>query len=220
MIKFSFDTSKYKFREMVADLFEVDNLEKIHEHDPDLVKDDYRKLNIHNENTTDFHDKFYKKLNNNWTELYEAYDKFIHDEVEPIFDEKFHYQYLPSFRVHLPKDNQAVHTWHFDSDPLHKHPLGEKNFFLPLTRCYGTNTMWVESEPWKLDFKPVELSYGEYIMFNGNQCHHGNKPNKTNLTRFSFDFRVIPLSKYNPNYELESESNSNKFVVGSYYKEL
>ena len=80
MIKFSFDVNKYKFKEMVSDLFEVDNLEKIHEHNPELVKDDYRKLNIHNENTTDFQDKFIKP-NDNWTELYDRYDKFIHDEI-------------------------------------------------------------------------------------------------------------------------------------------
>ena len=89
MIKFSFDVNKYKFKEMVSDLFEVDNLEKIHEHNPELVKDDYRKLNIHNENTTDFHDKFYKKLNDNWTELYDAYDKFIHDEINLLRVQKF-----------------------------------------------------------------------------------------------------------------------------------
>ena len=40
--------------------------------------------------------------------------------------------------------------------------------------------------------------YGQYCMFNGNKCTHGNKPNKTSLTRVSFDFRVIPISKYNP----------------------
>ena len=46
MIKFSFDVNKYKFKEMVSDLFEVDNLEKIHEHNPELVKDDYRKNKV------------------------------------------------------------------------------------------------------------------------------------------------------------------------------
>ena len=107
-----------------------------------------------------------------------------------------------------------------NSDQLHKHPDGEINFYLPLTKAYGTNTIWAESEPMKLDFKSLDTKYGEYWKANFNKCLHGNKPNVTSNTRISFDFRVIPLSKYNPDYRAESESKSNKFVVGSYYKEL
>ena len=82
--------------------------------------------------------------------------------------------------------------------------------------------MWIESEPFKLDFKPLEGDYGNFWTNEGNICIHGNKPNLTNITRMSFDFRVIPLSKYDPEYGkgVESLSNANKFVVGSYYKEL
>ena len=49
---------------------------------------------------------------------------------------------------------------------------------------------------------------------------HGNKPNVSEITRMSFDFRIVPLSKYDPEHTLTSESNSNKFIVGEYYKEL
>ena len=73
------------------------------------------------------------------------------------------------------------------------------NILLPLTRCYGTNTMWIESEPYKLDFQPLEGDYGNFWTNNGNVCMHGNKPNVSSVTRMSFDFRIIPLSKYNPN---------------------
>ena len=220
MKKYSYNTAKYRFRELVSELFQVDELEKIHKNKSEWVRDEYKRMTINEENTTDFHDTFYKKLNDNWTDLYESYDKFIHDEIVPIMDEKFHYQYLPSFRVQLPDENQAVHTWHCDSDPLHKHPKGEINIWLPLTRCYGTNTMWIESEPFKLDFQPLEGDYGNFWTNNGNVCMHGNKPNVTSVTRMSFDFRIIPLSKYNPNYSVTSANHSNKFVVGGYYKEL
>ena len=192
MKKSTFDTDKYKFRELVSDALGVKNLEKIHEVKDDWIKDSYRHLNIHNENTTIFHDVFYKRLNDNWTEFYDTYENFIHDEIVPVLDERFHYQYLPSFRIQLPFDNQAVHTWHYDSDQLHNHPKGEINFWLPLTKAYGTNTMWIESEPFKLDFKPLEGDYGDFWSNNGNVCIHGNKPNITNNTRISFDFRVIP----------------------------
>jgi hypothetical protein len=220
MIKYAYDTNKYRFREMVSELFGVGELERVHEIKPELVREEYRNLNIHNENTTDFHDIFYKKLNDNWTDLYEAYDDFIQNEIVPLVDEKFHYQYLPSFRIQLPYDNQAIHTWHYDSDQLHGHPIGEINFWLPLTKCYDTNTMWVESEQFKLDFKSLDGNYGDFWSTNANVCIHGNKPNITNSTRMSFDFRVIPLSKFDESNESKSVSKSNKFVVGSYYKEL
>jgi len=220
MKKYKYNTDKYRFRELVSELFQVDVLEKIHEDKSDWVKDEYKTLNIYNENTTDFHEAFYKKLNENWPELHKYYDDFIHTEIVPIFNEKFYYQYLPSFRIHLPYNNQAIHTWHSDSDQLHKHPKGEINIWLPLTKCYGTNTMWIESEPFKLDFKPLEGDYGNFWTNKGNVCMHGNKPNLTNMTRISFDFRIIPLSKYDPNFKESSNDKSNKFLLGGYYKEL
>lgn len=220
MKKYKYNTDKYRFRELVSELFQVDVLEKIHEDKSDWVKDEYKTLNIYNENTTDFHEAFYKKLNENWPELHKSYDDFIHTEIVPIFNEKFYYQYLPSFRIHLPYNNQAIHTWHSDSDQLHKHPKGEINIWLPLTKCYGTNTMWIESEPFKLDFKPLEGDYGNFWTNKGNVCMHGNKPNLTNMTRISFDFRIIPLSKYDPNFKESSNDKSNKFLLGGYYKEL
>tara|TARA_R110000796_G_scaffold249455_1_gene377256 strand:- start:40 stop:696 length:657 start_codon:yes stop_codon:yes gene_type:complete len=212
-----FDVSKYGFRNLVSDLFHVDELENIHEIRKDLLPTE--SLNLYTESSTKFHNIFYSKLNDNWTSFYDLYDNFIHTEVTKLFSEPFHYQKWPTFRVHIPND-QAIHTFHSDGDPLHKHPPGEINFFLPLTRCYGTNTMWVESEPMKLDFKPIELQYGKYSMFNGNQCMHGNKPNKTSLTRISFDFRVIPLSKYNPSWETLSATSNTKFSLGHYYTHL
>jgi len=220
MAKLNYNTLKYRFRELVCEAFEVDNLENLHESKIQLMEEGLNKLNIHNENSTKFHKEFYKKLNDNWVDFYTAYESFIHNEIVPLLDEKFHYQYLPTFRVQLPFDNQAVHTWHYDSDQLHKHPEGEINFWMPLTSAYDTNTMWAESEPRKLDFKPIEGGYGDYWMLNLNKCLHGNKPNKTSITRVSLDFRIIPLSKYDPSFSGETESEAKKFILGSYYKEL
>ena len=212
-----FDVNKYRVRSLVSDVFHTEELEKIHEVRKDLLPTE--SLNLYTESSTKFHNTFYTKLNDNWTEFYELYDNFIHNEVTKLLDEPFHYQKWPTFRVHIPND-QAIHTFHSDGDPLHKHPPGEINFFLPLTRCYGTNTIWVESQPMKLDFKPIELKYGQYSMFNGNQCMHGNKPNKTSLTRISFDFRIIPLSKYNPTWNTDSPTSHTKFSLGHYYTNL
>lgn len=215
--KEKFDITKYDFRNLVSKLFNVDDLSNIHNLRKDLMPTEL--LDFYTESSTKFHNEFYKKLNDNWTDFYDLYDNFIHTEIVKLFGKNFIYQKWPSFRVHIPND-QAIHTWHSDSDPLHRHPPDEINFYLPLTKAYGTNTIWVESEPWKLDFKPFVCNYGEYYIFNGNKCLHGNKPNKTNFTRVSFDFRIMPKEKYNPNWNDESPTSKTKFVIGRYYKEL
>ena len=71
MKKYTYDTTKYRFRELVSEVFEEDNLEKRHEVKKDWIDDNYQKLNIHNENTTKFHEVFYKRLNSDWTEFYD-----------------------------------------------------------------------------------------------------------------------------------------------------
>ena len=122
MAKLHFDTSEYRFKELVCEVFKVSDLENLHISKNQWMEGDLTKLNVHNENSTKFHQAFYSKLNDNWIEFYETYTNFIHNEIVPLLNEKFHYQYLPSFRIQLPFDNQAVHTWHYDSDQLHKHP--------------------------------------------------------------------------------------------------
>lgn len=46
----------------------------------------------------------------------------------------------------------------------------EVNFWVPLSRVYGTNSLWTESEPGKGDFRPVEAEPGVGFRFYGNQC--------------------------------------------------
>ena len=49
-----------------------------------------------------------------------------------------------------------------------------------------------------------------------NKCLHYNKINKTDITRVSFDFRIIPFSKYKDTDKL-SATNKTKFILGEYY---
>jgi hypothetical protein len=63
------------------------------------------------------------------------------------------------------------------------------NIWLPVTRVYGSNSMYVESAPGLSDFKPVELDYGEALMFYGTEMVHGTLDNVSGGTRISYDFR-------------------------------
>jgi ectoine hydroxylase-related dioxygenase (phytanoyl-CoA dioxygenase family) len=216
MIKVKYNTSKYKFSEMVKDLFQVTDLQYLHLERKDLHPNDI--LVFDNESKTKYHNKFYQKMNSHWPALKNSYDLFIKNEITKYVKEDFIYQYMPSFRIHLPND-KAIHKWHYDSDSDHLHPEWEINFQVALTDMYNTQATWVESVPGLKNFKPMEMCYGEFYIFNGNKCTHGNKENTSGKTRISFDFRVLPKNKYNPTSK-ESVTAKKKFLLGEYYREV
>ena len=105
MAKLNYNTLKYRFRELVCEAFEVDNLENLHESKIQWMEEGLNKLNVHNENSTKFHKEFYKKLNDNWVDFYTAYESFIHNEIVPLLDEKFHAKHKPADGFVLPQND-------------------------------------------------------------------------------------------------------------------
>lgn len=202
---FNYDIEKYPFREIIEDVFQTPFLEKIHkEKDYDLfVKG------------TDQHTSWHRSFYDNLDKFLPIYDKFIHDVVRPIFGEEIVYQKVPTFRVQLV-NNLGVFEFHRDRD--YSHNEEERNFFLPFTDAYSTNTIWVESEEDKADYAPMTTLYGQIVKWNGNSLMHGNKQNTTQNTRVSADFRVIPVSKYNEEEGTSAIYTKMKFKVGDYYK--
>lgn len=214
-----YDPKLYNFCKEVEKYFNIQagKLDEIHNIRKDLIP--FENLNFNNETKTKFHEIFYSNLNSrNGKEIQSIYEQFIEDIVAPLFSDNFLYQKFPSFRIHLP-DRKAIHKWHYDSDPDHKHPLWEINFQIALTKAYDTNAMWLESVPGLKDYKPVELDVGQIAIFNGNTCSHGNKHNVTNKTRVSMDFRVLPYQRYKQQEEqaLESVTAKLKFKPSGYY---
>lgn len=124
----------------------------------------------------------------------EAYRHFIQDVVAPLVGDPLGvvFQCPPTVRCQLPS-SRPLGQQHRD-DQYEGHQGEEINFWLPLTRVWGNNTLHVESSPGKADFRPLELQYGEFFRFDGGQCEHFTKANDTGSTRVSLDFRVIPRS--------------------------
>tara|TARA_B100000963_G_C22625729_1_gene672236 strand:- start:15 stop:686 length:672 start_codon:yes stop_codon:yes gene_type:complete len=211
-----YNLEEYNFCEEVKNIFDVDELKNLHVERSDLLPQD--KLNFDNETRTDFHSTFYGVLNSDdGFGIKTIYENFIKQVVAPMFKRSFVYQAFPSFRVHIPND-QAVHKWHYDSDENHNHPDWEINFQLALTNMYQSNAMWIESVPGLRDFKPLEMIPGQFAIFYGNKCAHGNKENTTGNTRVSMDFRVIPYEKHDESQAKNSATANTKFVIGEYYK--
>ena len=223
---YPYSTKKYNFRKMLLDLYNVDDLESIHNNRSELLPTAHELAKPWplNEGKSKFDDLFYSKLREPWTEFINLYEDFIREYVAPTVLEGFIYQKTPNFRIH-PPNGKAVTKWHFDADTDHQHPVGEVNFVIPMTVMKGTAATWMESEYNKEDYFPLDLEYGQFASFNGNRCHHGNKVNTTGKTRISFDFRILPMSSYPPKgLYPESFGGSvwmkTKYDIGGYYKKF
>lgn len=212
MEKYSYDTVKYNFGEKIKELYNISNLDKIHDEWEGAIKYDVLD-NVETDQRTVYHKHFYDNVaSTNW---YPLYEEFIRDVVQEIVGEPIYFQKIPTFRVHQPK-NLAVAAYHKDSE--YSHSVYEMNFFLPLTDAFGNNTIWAETEVDKGDYQPMEAKYGEMWYWNGATLKHGNKLNDTGKSRVSVDFRIIPISKYQDEGK-QSITNHTKMVLGEYWKE-
>jgi hypothetical protein len=129
------------------------------------------------------------------------------------------YQRDPNLRVHLAGTGHHLTQRHKDAQ-YHHQPL-ELNFWIPLTRAHGTNTLFVESAPGAGDFSPFELGPGEGIQFWGHACEHYTLPNETGETRVSFDFRFVPPGMYRERYPNSHKSDGTpRFAIGGFFDTL
>ena len=151
-------------------------------------------------------------------EFGDVYLKFLEDVIKPRFNEEIVYQKIPTFRVHLP-GNISVGEFHKDKHYRNEewaNKVQELNYFVPLTKAYGTNTIWAETEEDLGDYKEMRANYGECVEWSATKLTHGNKQNITSVTRVSFDFRVIPKSMYVQSDHLTINKKI-PFDIGGYY---
>jgi perosamine synthetase len=220
---YTYDTLNHNFIDYFKNLYNVDDLEKLN-----LSEEEEQKKDILDGNDSDLHKIFYQdiKTNNNFKKKYcefikEIFNVFFHEEKMLIF------QSYPSIRIQY-KNGKTIPP-HKDSDNLSNHPIGEKNFIIPITTMKNTNTIVIESEPDKCDFRNITLNPGELFYFNGNTCTHYNNTNQEGKIRISFDFRIIltkdyinyinncDLKKTNPR-DIQLNRSPTLMIVGRYYQ--
>ena len=214
--KLSYDKNKYNMVKSVRNIFdcELNELHNYSQQEYELFTE------VGKDSHTEFHKHFYNKIDEGWDDLKDIYYNFIEEVILPYLElDEALVQETPNFRVQLP-NNVAVVIKHYDSDRLHKHPIGEINFIYALTDMYDTNTVMVEKMPRLGEFIQLNLKSGECISFNGNCCEHYNNINKTGQTRVSFDFRILPLNFYNPNCNVTSVTTNKQYIEGGYYKRV
>ena len=170
------------------------------------------------------------------------YETFILDLIKPIFnilpEDKIVFQKTPNIRFHLPPcsnigyiiDSKNIHSdvigLHIDSE--FGHPKNEKNIIIPLTKMFGSNSLYYNSVADPninvYEYNNLVMDLNNFYIGNLNECYHYNKINTTGFARVSLDFRILTLHDYEnhiKNNEISySETFKNKFIVGDYYKML
>lgn len=212
-----YSTDQFNFYEVISTKLQCSNLEDIH-----LQKE----FNYHtvfkrqNDQSTHYHKAFYDLARTQ--EFSDLYKGFLQEIIKPYFhNREIVYQSIPTFRLHFPQ-NIAVGEYHRDRnyrDIDWAKKVKETNFFLPFTKAFGTNTIWVESQEGKEDFSPIEVEYGQVVAWDGANLLHGNKTNTETKTRISVDFRVMLKENYLPS-TAGSINTKSKFAIGGYYSEM
>jgi ectoine hydroxylase-related dioxygenase (phytanoyl-CoA dioxygenase family) len=64
----------------------------------------------------------------------------------------------------------------------------------------------------------MEAKVGEYYIWNGANLLHGNKENKTGVSRVSVDFRLIKLDNFS--YNGTSVTTKVPMELGHYWSQL
>lgn len=208
--KVLYDTDQYNFREMLQDHLGFHNLSLIH----GTVEQIERAHRV--SPGDDQHTSVHRRLYEIDLDFMRTYRSFVKNVAAPIvLSSSYLYQSIPTFRIHMPGNKAVGGEWHKDTD--YNHPKGEINFLVPLTRSYGSNTIHIESSPGLGDFNPVNMEYGEMLVFDGGSCRHGNVLNTTGLTRVSFDFRILPNDKVPAQSPGRSVCAGIEFAEGGYY---
>ena len=206
--KIKYDTSKYQFRPLIKKILGEKSLENLHE-----VKK-YERYTEPTDQATMWHETYYVHFKRYF---YPLYKQFIEEFVKPHFEyDEIIYQKIPTFRVHQV-DNLGVGEWHRDRD--YNHGVDEINLWLPFTDAYGTNTIWMESEEGKEDFKGYDVSYGEILVFSGPNLLHGNQTNIEKDSRCSIDFRIVHPDNFKTS-DKGSVTADVKFKIGGYFEKL
>lgn len=242
---FSFEPERYQFKELVIQrLVERGFLDKkiplndIHQANSieDITVDNSGQSNI----STALYD-----MNANF---FEDYVKFLKDVVRKhILPNNFYFQETPNFRCSVPGSPGYKWKPNYHTDIAIGHPPQSVNFWVPLTKCAGNNSLifagLAESQAiwdefgYDFDSFHKELEedtdlfshcekitdafdgdYGEGLVFDA-RCMHLHQKNDTKSSRVSFDFRVIAATTLSNLEFVFSGTGRRKarFAPGDYY---
>ena len=171
--------------------------------------------NIHNEVPTrelvHITDMVQNKLSS--SKYAKEFDAFAETYIAPLLDNK---RYLikrrPTLNLVVPNQERLGRKLPFHQGIFYKNGRGQGTIWMPLTKAYDTNSMYVVStkesrritkslinNQWsQKKFEdacletayPIDLDVGQAHLFH-QEILHGNVNNKTNITRMAIDWHVL-----------------------------
>lgn len=177
----SYDTDKYPFNLVLAkSVFKVPKIDKLHLY--------WSEKNGGRENSYQDNLNLRSLMQRLPDEslFYRVYHKWVEKVLAPKYGFKIRYSAHPKMRVHLGKTG-SVSEFHRDADVTKRDE--QINCYLPFTDVFDTNTLWCETSYGLGDYQPLNLRYGEALIWDGGYLEHGTFKNKTDFTRVSCDFR-------------------------------
>ncbi len=180
----SYNVNKYPFAQFLSHcIFKVKHLNMLHFY---LLKQSKKDKLCYQDNL---------KLRNLMQRLeddslfYKIYHKWIYDNIANRYGKKITYSAHPKMRVHLA-GTESVSNFHRDADITKN--LEQINCYLPFTDVCGNNSILCETSYGLKNYHPINLKYGEALLWDGGLLEHGTLANDTNFTRISCDFRFQP----------------------------
>lgn len=119
-------------------------------------------------------------------DFYKVYHPWVANIIGTRVGRRLSYSLHPKFRVHL-SGTESVSSFHRDSHITNRPE--QINVFLPFTDVFEGNTLWCEDNYGSDNFIPLNLKYGQALLWDGGYLKHGTLKNNTGLTRVSCDFR-------------------------------
>ena len=177
----SFSINQFPFdKVLAAGVFRVPKLDRLHvdwaekTRNPEPAYADNLKLRGRMQNLSDD------------SAFYRIYHAWVASVIAPKFGKRISYSAHPKMRVHLAGTG-SVSDFHRDADVTGR--SDQINCYLPFTDVFESNTLWCESVYGSRDYQPINLKYGEALIWDGGLLEHGTFRNKTSQTRVSCDFR-------------------------------
>ncbi|MBL4906739.1 MAG: hypothetical protein JKX94_04745 [Sneathiella sp.] len=186
-ITLNYDTRKYPFRKILSEqVFRVPRIDKLHHYwaaQSGKKKLDYgdnlllRKIMQRLPVTSDF---------------YHLYHRWLEEIIGPRYGNKISYTMHPKMRVHL-SGTPSVSDFHNDASVTGRDD--QINVYLPFTDVFDGSTLWCQKDYESTESIPLNLKYGQALIWDGGYLSHGTKENNTDVTRVSCDFRFAYLDE-------------------------
>ncbi|HEX3683229.1 MAG TPA: hypothetical protein VHU83_11895 [Bryobacteraceae bacterium] len=181
----AYDTREFPFAKwLAANLFKVPRLDKLHEQATRFRPAGHAVSVLSYDDNLRLRDLMQQLEDKSY--FYRLYHRFAVQVIGGEFGGKIAYSNHPKMRVHLA-GTPTVSKWHRDVD-VTKRP-DQINVWLPFTDSFGGNSLWIETDYGRGDYRPVDVRYGQALLFDGGFLEHGTVTNDTNVTRISLDFR-------------------------------